>query len=224
MSQPPDLPEAGRPHLQRALAQLPLHEPDATLWPRITRQLDAEAAPAQALPPLPLHEPDDDLWLRIAAQLDAETALPTPAPAPITRRLWPAYRVAAGLAAAVLLVFAIWQVKPAPTTLRDTISYHQEVVPAPAEAFPAPPAPAADPLAQQSRRFIDAQCSALPAVCQSADFQHLRAQLTELDAEEQRLQQAIHRLGPSPDMLRHQVQVATLKATLTRDLIQLLIS
>ena len=229
MSQPSDPTEAGRLQLQRALGQLPTHQPDENLWTRIAHQLAADEAVARALPQLPTHQPDEDLWARIAGQLDQPASLvaaSSPAPAPartINRMLWPAYRVAAGMAAAVLLILATWRQAPIPTsTLRETVSVGQDVLPTPAVSAAA--ASVADPLAQDGLRFIEAQCSAQPTVCQSADFQSLRTQLAELEAEEQRLVQAIHRLGASPDMVQHQVQVTTLKATVTRDLIQLLIS
>lgn len=225
MSEPSDPTEAGRLQLHRALGQLPVHAPDDALWPRIARQLAAEEAVAQALPRLPLHQPDEALWDRIIGQLDQPAAAVAPSPAAPARRsigrpLWPAYRVAAGMAAAVLLVLATWRQAPAPTQgPRDTVSVGQEVAPAPAAAFST-----ADPLALEGLRFIDAQCSAQPVVCQSTDFQSLRTQLAALEAEEQRLAQAVRRLGASPDMVHYQVQVATLKATVTRDLIRLLIS
>lgn len=226
MSQPSDSTEAGRLHLHRALGQLPAHQPNEELWPRIAQQLAAEEAVARALPHLPTHQPDEDLWNRIVGQLDQPAPLTAPGPAAasarvIGRPLWPAYRVAAGLAAAGLLVLATWRQAPAPASeLRDTVSIGQDVLPTPAA-----PAPAfADPLAQEGLRFIEARCSAQPAVCQSADFQSLRSQLAELEAEEQRLTQAMRRLGASSDMVQHQVHVTTLKATVTRDLIQLLIS
>jgi hypothetical protein len=227
MSQPSDPTEAGRLQLQRALGQLPTHQPDEDLWPRIAHQLAADEAVVRAVPRLPTHQPDEDLWERIAGQLDQPAALATASsPAPtrtINRTLWPAYRVAAGMAAAVLLLLATWRQAPMPTsTLHETVSVEQDVLPIP--AVPAEAASMADPLAQDGLRFIEAQCSAQPAVCQSTDFQSLRTQLAELEAEEQRLAQAIHRLGASPDMVQHQVQVTTLKATVTRDLIQLLIS
>ncbi|RYU81865.1 hypothetical protein [Hymenobacter persicinus] len=232
MSQTPNHFEAGRPNLQRALDQLPAHEPADSLWARIDAELGAEEAIARALPALPAHEPADDLWAAITAELDAAPAASpltiTPEPAPLAvRPLWPAYRRVAGLAAAILLLagvfWAQWS-RPAASRVvpRETITYSEEVVEEPAEARAG--LASFDPLDEQGLAFIDAHCTSLPSVCQSDEFQELRTQLTELEAEEQRLQKDARRLGPTPELVRHQVQVTTLKASVTRELIQLLIS
>jgi len=233
MRQPFDSAEAGRPALRRALDHLPTHEPDAALWPCIAGQLRAEAAVSRAVPELPAHEPGAELWDRIVARLDQPaTVMPAalPAKAPVRRlqpayRLAPRYRVAVGMAATVLLALAIWQLRPAfpaATSRHDTLAYGQETVAGPAVAWAGPNV--TDPLDQRGLAFIDARCSALPTVCQSANFQQLRAQLAELEATEQRLRQAERRLGATPEVVRGQVQVTTLKATVTRELIHLLIS
>ncbi|SET52343.1 hypothetical protein [Hymenobacter actinosclerus] len=236
-------PEPGRENLRRALAALSAHEPDGDAWARIAGQLAAEQAIQAALPQLPTHEPDASAWQAIAARLDAATgvaaepmAAAEPAaaiapPAPITRTLWPAQmRWAAGLAAAVLLVLGVWGLWPAPSATaptlaaapRETMSYGEEVA-------VLPPAPAglalpADPLAQEGEAFIDAHCTSLPTVCESGEFQDLRAQLADVAAQQQRLAQDAQRFGSSPALVREQGQLTVLHATLTRELVQLLIS
>lgn len=239
MSQTPDTSETGRQHLRRALHQLPSHEPEAATWPRILQQLTADDAVARAVQHLPTHEPDDTLWHAIAAQLDAPALAPeaTPAPdaAPVVRRLWPAAtrQLVAGVAAAVLMLVGVWWLHPEtsrtasqPVAMasapRETIAYSEEVVPPPA-ANPAAPA-AFDPLGEQGIAFIDAHCTSLPAVCQSDEFWELRTQLTELETQEQGLRRDVRRFGATPELLQHQVQIITLKATVTRELVQLLIS
>ncbi|MBD2715861.1 hypothetical protein KBK19_12520 [Microvirga sp. STR05] len=241
MSQTPDTPETGREHLRRALHHLPTHEPAAATWPRILAQLTAEEAVTRTLPHLPTHEPDDALWNAIAARLDAPEETPvfrTPDPVPQIKSLWPAatLRWVSGVAAAVLMLLAAWLLRPAyaPQALPDavatteaaapleTIAYSEEVVTAPA-ASPAAPL-AFDPLGQQGVAFIDAHCTSLPTVCQSDEFQQLRSQLSELETEEQSLRQDVRRFGSTPELVQHQVHITTLKATVTRELIQLLIS
>lgn len=229
MSQHPQPPEAGRPHLERALSQLPAHEPAAALWPRIADQLAAEEAIARALPGLPAHEPADDLWAAISAELDHTPASPLaimPEPTkPTVRYLWPAYKAVAGMAAAVLLLLAAWWQWPgrsAVITPRETITYSEEVLEEPAESRPH--LGGLEPLDQQGVAFIDAHCTSLPTVCQSDEFQELRTQLTELEAEEKRLQKDVRRFGTTPELVRHQTRVTTMKATVTRELIQLIIS
>ena len=228
MSPTPNHSEAGRLNLQRALSQLPTHAPADELWPRIADELAAAEVLARALPALPVHEPADALWDAIAAQLD-DAAAPTltirpDLSKPVGRPQRAAYRVVAGLAAAVLLLVGWWQwPQTAPAAApRETITYSEEVVAEPAETQPMPAA--FDPLDRQGVAFIDAHCTSLPTVCQSDEFRELRTQLTELETEEQRLRQDVRRFGTTPELVRHQVQVTTLKATVTRELIQLLIS
>lgn len=230
--------------LARAAAHLPLHAPDDALWGRIEQQLNAENAVARAVPQLPLAEPDDSLWDAITARLDAAdsgplaTLPPEPAPAPeeaVVRRLQPAapaWRGIMALAAALALLVLAWRLLPlgpggsnsasAPTARRETVHYSEETV--------AAPLPEAAPLPDEYRTereglaFIDAQCNSLPVACQSSEFRELRGQLAELEAEERRVQADLQRLGHDPELVRQQVRVATLKATVTKELVQLIIS
>ena len=241
MSQPFDpTTEAGAPHLQRALGQLPAHEPDPATWPRIAAQLDADAALAHAIPTLPAHEPDDALWLAIAARLDAPAeaeAAPAATPASpaspaVVRSLTPAWwprvaRRSLSLAASVLLVLGLWwQLRPGqPTTVgpHETVAYSEEAAP---EANPTalPTALALDPLEQQGLAFIDAHCTAQPAVCGSGEFRTLRSQLAELEAQQAQLAQDARRFGNSPELRREQARLITLQARLTRELVHLIIT
>ena len=230
MSQTPETPEPGGPNLRRALNNLPAHEPDPTTWSRIEAQLAVDAALARAIPALPTHEPDDDLWANVAARLDAAEApaAAVPAVAPVTpavlRPLWPARAVRRMLAvaASVLLVLGVWwQLRPtaaAPTVARETVTFSEEEGPLPL------PAPAADPLERQGLSFIDAHCTSQPVLCQSGEFRTLRMQLTELETQEAQLNRDARRFGASPELLREQARLITLKASVTRELVQLLIS
>lgn len=222
-SKPPE--ETGREHLCRAVAGLPSHEPEAATWLHIAAQLDAEQAIVQAIPALPAHEPDAALWNAITYQLDEAEA-----PAAVAfRPLWPAdaWRRVASIAAVVLLLLGMWWLVPTSSEKQvaivphETITFSEEEVAVPVAVRPAVPA---DPLAQEGKAFIDAHCTSLPTVCQSDEFRELRTQLTEVEEQERRLQQDARRFGSSPALVRQQVQLTTLRATLTRELVQLLIS
>lgn len=215
--------EAGRAHLARALGELPTTEPTADTWAAIAHQLTADEALARALPQLPTHEPADDTWLHIATRLDQPAApalLRQPPRQP--RRTWQL-----SLAASLLLLLAAglgWLARPAS---QPVATLAPPSVAAPVAAVPAlpalPPAPGAEPLEEQGEAFIDAHCSSLPQVCQSGEFRQLRAQLTDLQRQEQRLRTQTQR-GASPQLEQQQVQVTIRKATVTRELIHLLIT
>ncbi|MCC3158090.1 hypothetical protein LJ737_12645 [Hymenobacter sp. 15J16-1T3B] len=228
--------------VRRALPELPAHEPDDDLWAVIVGRLDHEAA---APAPLSLHPAADADIVPLHAAPAAEQ-LPTPAPLlpppGVTHRwLTQPWHWAASAAAAVLVLAVVWWQRPLPTTTpavavrtstaapaasaaTETISYGEEVLPADQAATAAFAGTAFDPLQAQGVAFIDAHCTSLPTVCQTSEFQELRTQLAELEAEEQRLQQAAKRFGPSPKLEQDQARVTTQKATVTRELIQLLIS
>jgi len=228
MSDFPDSPETGREHLRRAVAALPPREPEAATWPRITAQMAAGQAIAQTVPTLPEHEPDADLWKAITSRLD-EAAAPATA-AVVVRPLWPVSTLQrmAGVAATVLLMVGAWWTRPtspneqlAATVPHETMTFSEEVVPTVSTTSLNVPA---DPLAQEGKVFIDAHCVSLPTVCQSSEFQELRTQLTEVEAQERRLRQDAQRFGKSPGLVRQQVQLTILRAEITRELVQLLIS
>ncbi|WP_375435867.1 hypothetical protein [uncultured Hymenobacter sp.] len=232
MNQTPDLPEEGHQNLRRALKELPTHEPAPATWSCIEGQLAADEAIHRTLPQLPTHAPDDAVWAAIAGRLDQPQPEPTPLTAtpvaPVAvRQLWPAkhLRLVASVAAAVLLLVLIWWQRPVANEAsfpRETITYTEEIVESPVATLPVQSA--ADPLGQEGVAFIDAHCTSLPTVCQSGEFKELRTQLTELEGEELRLQKAAQRFGATPELVRNQVRVTTLKAAITRELIQLLIS
>ena len=232
MNPTPELPaENGRAHLRRAVAALPAHAPDPATWPRVAGQLAAERAIAAALPYLPTHAPAPDAWASIAARLDASSESVAAAPAPVVRPLWPArLGWVAGLAAAVLLLLGVWWLRPtasapplATAAPQETVTFSEEVAALPVPTPASLTAPT-DPLAQQGEAFIEAHCTSLPTVCQSGEFRALRAQLTEVEAQQQRLHQDAQRFGSSPALVREQGQLTTLRATLTRELVQLIIS
>ena len=207
--------------LRRAIAELPSNEPDPDDWARLAARLAGEQAIAQALPHLPSHEPADDTWAQVTVRLD-QLAAPVPISRPAGRhRAWP---VRLGLAATVLLLLAMgvgqrWfqHLTEAP---RLVVALP---VAAPVAILP-PASAAADPLDAQGEAFIDAHCSSLPVVCQSAEFQQLREKLTVLQRQEQLLRTQTQRRGATPQLVRQQVQTTIRKATVTRELIHLIIS
>jgi hypothetical protein len=130
------------------------------------------------------------------------------------------------IAASLLILLGVWwqqrTVEPViASAVRETLAVSEEEVATP---MPTSVAVSADPLEQEGRSFIDAHCSSLPTVCQSGEFKSLRTQLTELEQEEKQLRQDARRFGESPELLRQQAQLITMKATITRELVQLLIS
>ncbi|TVT37801.1 hypothetical protein FNT36_21780 [Hymenobacter setariae] len=204
----------GQQHLARAISQLPLHEPDPSGWDILATQLAGEQAITNALPHLPSHEPAADTWLHLANRLD-QAAVPVPLwPAQQRRRTWQL-----GVAASILLLLVAglaWLRQPARTPA---------VAVAPLPAVPAlPPLPATEPLEAAGEAFIEAHCTSLPQVCQSGQFQKLRAQLTALQRQEALLRAQTQARGETPQLVRQQVQVTILKATVTRELIHLLTS
>ncbi len=245
MSQPPDnsaIPEAGAANLRRAIGQLPAHAPDEQLWNSVAAQLATDEALARVVPALPAHEPDELLWNRIAARLDAAEPLAAaepikvarPAPA-VGRTLQPGWRLrparrAWALAASVLLVLGMslwWGQRPGQSAAsgpRETVAYSEEAAAEPGSFAEPLPAPAFDPLAQQGLAFIDAHCGSRPVLCGSGEFRSLRAQLTEIEAQQAQLRRDARRFGESPELRREQARLITLQARLTRELVHLLIT
>lgn len=213
----------------------------------------AEDSPVRPLGTVPAAAELQDTPERPAAPAEplitpAAPATSAPAPAlPQATRRWLArpwhWAASAAAAAVLMLVGAWWQHQhraPAPLlahtrpatapeplaapVAHETISYGEEVLPADKAATARFAGSTFDPLQAQGVAFIDAHCTSLPTVCQSAQFQELRTELAALEAEEQRLQQAARRFGPSPELEQDRARVTTQKATITRELIQLLIS
>ena len=223
MSLPTPEAEAGRAHLARALGELPTAEPAPTAWAAIASQLTADQAISSALAQLPTHEPADDTWLHVAARLDR---LAPSVARPQAQRQPQRWRQLS-LAASLLLLLAAglaWFGRPASAPVAEVTTPPVAAGIAAVPALPAlPPAPSAEPLDTEGEAFIDAHCSSLPQVCQSGEFQQLRAQLTDLQQQEQQLRTQTQR-GATPQLEQQRVQVTIRKATVTRELIHLLIT
>lgn len=220
-------PEAGRPPLERAVQELPQHEPAAGTWDRIAARLAADQALAHALPQLPQHEPAADTWNVIAARLDhlATPVAPRPHLRVQRRRAWQL-----ALVASLLLVAGLgWLGRPgshAPVAVAPPTAAPGAVVAPAVPDLPALPAlpPPVEPLDTQGEAFIDAHCSSLPQVCQSGKFRQLRARLAALQQQQQQLENQTQQRGATPQLEQQQVQVTIQKATVTRELVHLLIS
>jgi hypothetical protein len=227
-------PEFGHIHLHKAIADLPTHEPGEHTWAHIVQQLDFATALDNARQELPEHEPNEMVWDCIMVRLDQEeptASVPVPpVSAPIVRRMWPTkqlWRVSA-LAASWLLVLLAWHYWPSATPVRivaqEHISYSEETLPTSLAAQEPLPLPNDAAEEHEGMAFINAQCTKVPVGCQTPEFQTLKKQMLELDAEEKRLQQEVRRFGNNPELVRYQTRVTTMKATVTKELIQLLIS
>ncbi|GAB3831586.1 hypothetical protein [Hymenobacter jeollabukensis] len=230
--------------VSRALPELPAHEPDDDLWAVIVGRLDHEAAAPAPFSLHPAAEAEADivpLHAAPAAEMPAEPAAPLQQPGVTHRWLTQPWHWATTAAAAVLVLAVVWWQRPLPVAApaavarvstaapepaaaTETISYGEEVLPTDQAATATFVGTAFDPLQAQGVAFIDAHCTSLPTVCQTTEFQELRTELAELEAEEQRLQKDAKRFGTSPELEQNQARVTTQKATVTRELIQLLIS
>jgi hypothetical protein len=208
--------EGGRQHLGRAIRQLPSPEPSPNGWSTLAARLAGEQALAQAIAHLPSHKPAANTWLHLADRLD-QLAAPVPLRQP---RQWQRpWRLS--LAATVLLLLVAGR-----AWLRQPIGVSAPaIVETPPLGVPAlPPLPTAKPLEAEGEAFIEAHCTSLPQVCESGEFQQLRAQLTALQRQEQLLRIQTQQRGATPQLVRQQVRVTILKATVTRELIHLLTS
>lgn len=121
---------------------------------------------------------------------------------------WQAHRASPG---------AIARVAPAAGP-RETVTVSEEIVEITLPALPP------DALEGQGLAFIKKGCTRQPAVCNSTEFQSLNSQLAELRAQQQALHQAARRFGSSPELAREQARLVNLQASVTRQLINLLIS
>ena len=188
---------------QRALNQLPTHEPRPDTWPQIAQWLDTEEAVHQAKPELPTYEASADTWEHIAAHL-------APACAPRTVRWW-------HWAAAAMLVTTlgalVWYQLPHEDAV---VSYHEESLGA-SVAYQEE----IDPLETEALAYVQQACAQQRPVCQTAEFQRLKTHLEELSEQEANLLQTMQQLGYDPQLVKYQVRIENLKADATKELIQL---
>lgn len=206
-------------------SQLPEYDPHPDLWARIETDLDSDATLARVVGELPDHEPQANLWAAIDAQLTQPSVVavtPVAQPVvvrplwnqPISRPLW------AGLAAAAMVVLVgVWlMIRPNPTEA-VRMEYAVEQTTAAPDTDAIGETSAAD---ERAEEFIARQCAEQQLACQLPEVHNLRNQLTDLTAEQKRIEQERLTFGDDPALVRAQVKIENQRAEVTKELITLL--
>lgn len=188
---------------RKALRQLPTHTARPDTWQRIEQQLDADNTLQRSIAKLPVHQPRPDTWSAIAQELDT--------PSSVRSIQWP---YAAAAIISLLIVSGIILISRSGS---QTTTYTEEWTAATVMAFPEPEEEA---LEEEAWEFIQQHCLGQP-VCQSEQFQTLKAHWEELDAEEAELQETLDQFGYDPSLIKYQVRIQNMKADATKELIQL---
>lgn len=211
------------------LRQLPEYEPHPDLWARIETDLDSDAVLARAIGELPDGEPKAALWADIEATLSDGAATDVPVgvspitqpdyvfPFTIARPLW------AGLAAAAVVVLVgTWLFMRSSSTETVRVEYAVET----SRSLPGSTAVLTDigptDADQRAEAFIRQQCAEQTLACQRPEVHELRNQLTDLTAEQKRIEQERQTFGDDPRLVRAQVQIENQRADVTKELITLL--
>ena len=204
---------------------LPEHDPHPNLWARIEADLDSDAVLARVTGELPLLEPSADLWANIEQSLSGEAAdEPTVLPPnkqpgyvflfTVVRPVW------AGLAAAAVVVLVgVWLFFRSNAGESVRVEYAVET------GRSVPNAASDDALSSADERadaFIRQQCAEQQLACQRPEVHELRNQLTDLTAEQTRIEQERRTFGDDPRLVRAQVQIENQRAEVTKELITLL--
>ncbi len=114
------LEEKNRSTLQRALRQLPEHEPEASVWESISQELkeaEREAGLRQSLPHLSTYTPPDLVWENIVSELESEEEKQEAK----IRPLFPRTALTAAATIALLLAGLAWLLLPDSNNTRVTI-------------------------------------------------------------------------------------------------------
>ena len=187
------------------LNQLPEYDPRPDLWARIEADLLSDEQLARAINDLPTFEPKAHLWDDTLAA-DRQTTFT------VTRSLW------AGLtAAAVVVLVGVWLFLRPENDESVRVEYALE-------AAPSIPSPDGLPSTadQRAEEFIRQQCAEQTLACQRPEVHELRNQLTDLTAEQKRIEQERQTFGDDPRLVRAQVQIENQRADVTKELIALL--
>ena len=201
-----------------SLPQLPEYDPHPDLWARIEADLLADEQLSRVTQTLPDYEPKADLWAAIERDLQADEPVKI-RPLwswPNTRSLW------AGLAAAavVVLVGSWLFFRPEATeTVRMEYAVEQSETANPISLQPIDSQSSADVRAEE---FIAQQCAEQNIVCQRPEVHELRNQLTNLTAEQQRLDREQQIFGDDPALVQARVKLENQRADVTKELITLL--
>lgn len=217
------------------LARLPEYEPRPDLWNRIEADLDTDERLAQVIKELPGFEPENGLWSRIDAALDHLEADASPVseeprmlvhPAtesarqvPFGHRIGQVRWLGAGVAAACLVLLGTWLFRYMTALPTERMEYAVE------QAGPASTDVALSEQStadQRAEEFIARQCEEAALACQKPEVRELRAQLGELNSEQQRLEAERQTFGDDPALVRAQVKLENQRADVTKELITLL--
>ncbi|CAN5913834.1 hypothetical protein BH24BAC1_BH24BAC1_36440 [soil metagenome] len=204
--------EKNQEQLKKAIRSLPDLDPEDGLWERIAADLAFEEKLAEKMPNLPTFDPAPDLWLRIAEGMEPEKK-------PERWSVW--FRYAGGIAASLLLVVlvayyaSVTQMDASPA---GYFSYSEEVLYQ--EVLEETPLVAEE----EAQAFITAHCTRLPEVCQKEEVEELKDQLAQLEKEEKELRESLQLFAEDPDLIRRQIKIENLKAAITKELIQILLS
>ena len=198
--------------------QLPEYEPHPDLWARIEADLLADEQLGRVMQTLPDYEPKADLWDAIVRDLRAdEPAKIRPLwLQPSTRSLW------AGLAAAAVVVLVgswLFFRAEATETVRMEYAVEQSETTNSTDLQPTDRQLSADVRAEE---FIAQQCAEQNIVCQRPEVHELRNQLTNLTAEQERLDREQQIFGDDPTLVRARVKLENQRADVTKELITLL--
>ncbi|GAB3640274.1 hypothetical protein [Spirosoma arcticum] len=186
------------------LNQLPEHDPRPDLWARIEADLTSDERLARAVGDLPTFEPKAHLWDDIPT--DRRNTFT------VIRPLW------AGLAAAAVVVLVgVWLFLRPGNDESVRVEYAVET----GQSIPSPDGvpSTAD---QRAEEFIRQQCAQQTLACQRPEVHELRNQLTDLTAEQERIEQERQTFGDDPRLVRAQVQIENQRADVTKELITLL--
>lgn len=209
------------------LNQLPEYDPHPDLWARIDADLTSDERLACVVSDLPRHEPKANLWERIEnrnadrSPVLAENDQTGAATADRRNRFTVVRPLWAGLAAAAVVVLVgVWLLLRTTATESVRVEYAVEagrsaVVDVSADDSPS----GAD---QRAEDFIRQQCAEQTLACQRPDVHELRNQLTDLTAEQERIEQERQTFGDDPRLVRAQVQIENQRADVTKELITLL--
>ena len=208
------------------LNQLPEYDPHPDLWARIDADLTSDERLARVVSELPQHEPKAGVWERIEERnLDFSPVLlvkdqtdirVTYSPFTVVRPLWAELAVAA-----VVVLVSVWLFLRTGGEESVRVEYAVET----GRSAVVDDVLAGDSPSGADRRaeaFIRQQCAEQTVACQRPEVQELRNQLTDLTAEQGRIEQERQTFGDDPRLVRAQVQIENQRADVTKELITLL--
>ncbi|QDK83383.1 hypothetical protein EXU85_34175 [Spirosoma sp. KCTC 42546] len=204
--------------MNESMPQLPEYEPHPALWARIEADLLADEQLDRMVSDLPTHEPKAMLWEAIEQDLNIQESATIRSRWNLvhSQQFWT--RTAA---AAVIMLVGVWLFLRPEATEAVRIEYS-------IEQTNTQPDKASTGLANESsaderaEQFIARQCAEQQQACQRPEVHELRNQLTDLIAEEKRIEREQAVFGDDPALIRAQVKIENQRAEITKELITLL--